>query len=166
VHFKSDRQRRAIFASLGNKFSFSSSGVSTGSGIADAIVGACPDDVNECPPGGFASNAIVNLWPNEGEGNFNRGDVGKGIVGLWPDGKESTSSRSVGDGIVGLWPGGKKDVGDLYTLYYPIDTFSEQEVFSAREEFDYPMAWVMTKEGNNYKMVLDPILVKKYYGGV
>jgi hypothetical protein len=131
VHFRSEKQRRAVFAqlggcsSLGNRFSFSSGGVSTGSGVADAI---------------------VNLWPDGNSVNLKDGNVGNAIVRLWP--------------------GDNKVDNDLYTVVYPADAFSEQEVLAAREEFDFPMAWVVSREGGDIKMKLDPNLVKKYYGGV
>jgi hypothetical protein len=172
VHFRSDRQRKAVFAqlggcagsqtsvkssdfaSLGNRFSLSNSGVSTGSGIADALVNLYPDE---------RSHVVLNS-----DGKLNSIDTGSSIanalVGLYPDGIQS-SKGSVGNAIVKMWPGGDSPKEELYTLYYPSDLFSEQEVLAAREEFDFPMAWIVTREGSNYKLVLDPNLVKKYYGG-
>lgn len=132
MRFKSESQRKAVFArlsGLANHFSFSSPTVSTGSGIADAIVNMYPDGVSagRSSAGSSIADSIVNLYPNVARAS-------------------------------------KEDA--VYTLYYPIDGFSEHEILAAREQFDFPKAWVLTKEGYNYKMVLDPVLVKKYYGGV
>jgi hypothetical protein len=161
VHFKSDRQRRAIFASLGNRFSISSSGVSTGNGFADAIVNMYP---GEKSASGLYSDKDYFGYSLVNEPIKGPSSIADAFVNLYPSSIQSSNGAS--NAIAKLYPGDDKKDDSLYTLYYPIDTFSEQEVLAAREEFDYPMAWIVVKEGNNYKMVLDPILVKKYYGGV
>ena len=146
MHFRSDLQRKAVFASMKNRFSFTSDGYTTGSGVADAIAGLWPDPVPKDVSGSGVSNAIVNLWP------------------------DGTSGRNVGNGaanaIVKLWPGGNEPEDDMYVLYYPTGQFSEQEVLAARNEFDFPKAWTVSNDGRNYKLVLDKELLEKYYGGI
>lgn len=149
MHFKSDKQRKAIFASMNNRFSLTSDGYTTGSGIADAVAGMWPDPPSvRAPPdiGGGAAGGIVGLWPDVGGGR----DIG----------------GSAANAIVGLWPGGiTKKEDDRFVLYYPTGQFTEQEVLAAREEFDFPRAWVLTNDGKNYKLVLDKGLMDKVYGG-
>ena len=73
MRFRSDAQRRAVFARLNNRFSR----VSTGSGIADAV---------------------VNLYPERGDSSEFSGSGNKfadAVVGLWPDGDYYAPADSV-----------------------------------------------------------------------
>lgn len=124
--FRSDAQRRALFASLNNRFSH----VSAGSGIADAV---------------------INLYPTPSSSISTSGDIGGKFA----------------DAILGLYPGGKnKPIDDrpATVLRYPMRDFSQEEIMLAREEFDYPEAWVFSREGDNYVLYLDKRLLNKNYG--
>jgi hypothetical protein len=69
VLFRSDAQRRALFASLNNRFSH----VSAGSGIADAVINLYPESSNSVGTSGDVGDKFANA-----------------ILGLWPGGKEQS----------------------------------------------------------------------------
>ncbi len=102
--------------------------------------------------GSSIADAIVNLYPSP-SGVSDKTSAGK------------TVGDSFANAIVGLWPGEGRVDDSSFKLRYPVDDFSIEEVIAAREEFDFPKAWVLKVEGENYVLSLDKDLLRERYGG-
>ena len=104
MQFRSNAQRRAVFASLSNKFSH----VYTGSSIADAVVNIYPSvderaegSSNVGSVGDKIASAVVGLYPDPVLSNDGSIDVGDklafAVTRLYPGGDDSFARKSGAD---------------------------------------------------------------------